>query len=304
MIPVFLPAGLMAQGKYWVFFKDKPNAIATMGLLDNESAEAYLVNHGVLTQRAIDRRSKVCPSSQIVSASDFPVYAPYLDSLESIGLTVDGASRWFNAAVVTADSAHLILAERFAFVTAIKKIVPHTGSADPVDSRPALFKHVDKVSVQPGDSSFYGPSFGQFELSGIPEVHSLGINGSGVLIGMLDTGFRYETHDALKNITIVGEHDFIQNDSITENQAGDSSDQDNHGTSTLSVLGGYSPGDIVGVAYGANFMLAKTEYVPVSDYKWEEDNWVEGIEWMEARGADVVSSSLGYNIFVDSSGQR
>ncbi|MCL4510678.1 MAG: S8 family serine peptidase [Bacteroidetes bacterium] len=291
-----------AQNKYWVFFKDKPNAEEFSRLSKGESAEEYLVDNGILTQRAIERRLKVLSPSQIVSTSDFPVYSPYLDSIKSVGLTITGTSRWFNAAAVIADSAQLTSLEKFPFVVGIKEIVAYTVPIKPINPIPAFPQRLMKGSPQPGDSSFYGPSLTQLALSGIPQVQALGINGKGVLIGMLDAGFRYEAHDALKNIKIVGEHDFIQNDSITENQPGDAADQDNHGTSTLSVLGGYSPGNIIGVAYGSDFMLAKTEYVPVTDFKWEEDNWVEGIEWMEARGVDVVSSSVGYNIFVDSSG--
>ncbi len=296
-----------AQNKYWVFFKDKPNAEEFSRLSKGESAEEYLVDNGILTQRAIERRLKVLSPSQIVSTSDFPVYSPYLDSIKSVGLTITGTSRWFNAAAVIADSAQLTSLEKFPFVVGIKEIVAYTVPIKPINPIPAFPQRLMKGSPQPGDSSFYGPSLTQLALSGIPQVQALGINGKGVLIGMLDAGFRYEAHDALKNIKIVGEHDFIQNDSITANQAGDVPDQDTHGTSTLSVLGGYSPWNIVGVAYGADFMLAKTEDIHVSilldvDYKWEEDNWVEGIEWMEARGVDVVSSSVGYNIFVDSSG--
>jgi hypothetical protein len=304
---------LLAQDKYWVFFGDKPNARAAADRFardaarsDGKSTQEYLIANGVLNQRAIARRSKTLSSSKVVSASDFPVHVPYLDSLESIGLTVDGTSRWFNAAVVRADSERLAVIKRFPFVEAVRKVVVHSSPIEPLNRTRASVAPFAKTSVlyQPGDSSFYGYSYAQYELSGIPEVHSLGIDGNGVLIGMLDTGFRYETHDALKNIVVVGEHDFIQNDSITENQVGDTPDQDEHGTSTLSVIGGYSPGNIVGAAYGAGFMLAKTELIYPDpgdvDYKSEEDNWVEGIEWMEARGADVVSSSVAYNIFVDS----
>ncbi len=299
------------QNKYWVFFKDKPNADAFSPPSKNNSfkesavsrAESYLVNDEVLTQRSIQRRLKVLSSDKVISSSDFPVYGPYLDSLRSIGLTINGTSRWFDAASVFADSSQLLRLEKFPFVVALKRIKSYTSPLKPETPGSVFHRRFSKKSsYQPGDSSFYGPSITQFALSGIPQVHALGINGSGVLIGMLDAGFRYEMHEALENTKIVGEHDFIQNDSITENQAGDAEAQDNHGTSTLSVLGGYAPGNLVGVAYGSDFMLAKTEYVPVSDYKWEEDNWVEGIEWMEARGVDVVSSSVGYDVFVDSSG--
>ncbi len=296
-----------AEGKYWIFFKGKPNAQEYLDKSGVGGAEQYLLEHGYLTKRAINRRLKVLPLSRVVSQADFPVYQPYLDSLRSAGLDVVGESRWFNAAVVETDSSHLVRAERLPFVMAMRHIpvfsIP-VGPETPTAAPPRLFKV--SSSTQPGDSSFYGPSYSQLNLSRIPEVQALGINGQGVLVGMLDTGFRYNAHDALAHVRIVGEHDFIQHDSLTRNQPNnnppDAQDQDNHGTSTLSVLGGYAPGDLIGVAYGADFMLAKTEYVPVTDFKWEEDNWVEGIEWMEARGVDVVSSSVAYSIFVDSSG--
>ncbi len=293
-----------AKNRYWVFFKNKPEAAGYTDFSYGGPAERYLVDHGVLSPRAIARRLKVLPASNVVSVMDFPVYSGYLDSLEQAGLKVIGTSRWFNAASVLVDSLQLTKASRFPFVRGTRKVasssVPIHFVVRRAQSRPLLAKASPSKVL--GDSAYYGPSLTQLELSGIPQVQSLGINGGGVLIGMLDSGFRYETHDALKNIRIVDEHDFIQNDSITANQPGDSTYQDNHGTSTLSVIGGYSPGNLIGVSYGSSFMLAKTEYVPVTDFKWEEDNWVEGLEWMEARGADVVSSSVAYSTFVNSSG--
>ncbi len=293
--------------KYWIFFKDKPQVVGFGSPMNQQSAEDYLLSNGILTERAIERREKVLPPSTIVSSLDFPVDQGYLDSLRSRGAEVVGTSRWFNGAVVTADSSVLIRTESLPFVVGIRRIVAYTDPVKtPVNNTEGGLAKVWAGGPSSGDSALYGPSLTQLELSGVPQVHALGINGQGVLIGMLDAGFRYETHDALKNVKIVGEHDFIQNDSITANQPNnnppDAPNQDNHGTSTLSVLGGYSPGNIIGVSYGSSFLLAKTEYVPVSDFKWEEDNWVEGIEWMEARGVDVVSSSVAYNIFVDSSG--
>ena len=66
-----------------------------------------------------------------------------------------------------------------------------------------------------------------------------------------------------------------------------------HGTETLSVLGGYAPGHLIGPAFNATFILAKTEDTS-SETPVEEDNWAAAAEWAEARGADVISSSLGY----------
>ena len=68
---------------------------------------------------------------------------------------------------------------------------------------------------------------------------------------------------------------------------------DAHGTNTLSTLAGYAPGQLVGPAYAASFILAVTEDVR-SETPVEEDNWAAAAEWAEALGADVISSSLGY----------
>jgi subtilisin family serine protease len=88
-------------------------------------------------------------------------------------------------------------------------------------------------------------------------------------------------------MTIVAERDFVNgSDSVRESV-------DAHGTNTLSTLGGYSPGRLVGPAYAASFILAVTEDVR-SETPVEEDNWAAAVEWAEALGADVISSSLGY----------
>jgi subtilisin family serine protease len=49
----------------------------------------------------------------------------------------------------------------------------------------------------------------------------------------------------------------------------------------------------VGPAFGAHFILAKTENTD-SETPVEEDNWAAAAEWAESLGADVISSSLGY----------
>src|SRR5262249_51423004 len=58
-------------------------------------------------------------------------------------------------------------------------------------------------------------------------------------------------------------------------------------------LASYLPGTLVGAAWGASYVLCKTEDV-TQEVPSEEDNYVAGIEFAEAQGADVVTSSLGY----------
>jgi serine protease AprX len=59
------------------------------------------------------------------------------------------------------------------------------------------------------------------------------------------------------------------------------------------VLGGFEEGQLIGPAYAAGFILAKTENT-FSETPVEEDNWAAAAEWAEALGADVISTSLGY----------
>ena len=46
----------------------------------------------------------------------------------------------------------------------------------------------------------------------------------------------------------------------------------------------------------AAFMLAKTEDLRYERHV-EEDNFVAGLEWLEAQGVDITNTSLGYTVF-------
>ena len=121
----------------------------------------------------------------------------------------------------------------------------------------------------------------------VPELHERGLHGEGIVVAVFDSGFPNLAHEAFASMTIVAERDFVNGrDSVRESV-------DAHGTNTLSTLGGYSPGQLVGPAYAASFILAVTEDVR-SETPVEEDNWAAAAEWAEALGADVISSSLGY----------
>src|SRR6185295_4329043 len=63
-----------------------------------------------------------------------------------------------------------------------------------------------------------------------------------------------------------------------------------------SVLAGYMPGVLIGPAYRAEYLLGKTEEVG-SELPVEEDYWIAGVEWAEAEGADILTSSLSYHLW-------
>lgn len=106
----------------------------------------------------------------------------------------------------------------------------------------------------------------------------------------------------MRSNNVLAEHDWIFNDDSTQNQSApnqfphDGWVQDNHGTSTFSTLGGFYEGKLIGPAFDSDFLLSKTEYDP-TETPVEEDYWLEAVEWMEAKGVDVISSSLIYKPF-------
>lgn len=270
--------------KYWVFFTDK-------GLETEEKLErAYTLAESKLSPRSLKRRSKVRGWGDLLDYTDLPVNSSYIEAIRKLGLEPIVVSKWLNAISVKASPEEIERIRKLPFVRKVQRVAVFIRRS-PGEELPRL----PKGRQEDGDHLLdYGPSYLQNALIKVPQVHDMGINGQGVLITMLDTGFNYKGHEAFQNLKVVAEYDFINRDNITANEVGqDAPNQHNHGTMILSIIGGFKQGQLIGPAYGASFALAKTEYVP-SETQIEEDYWVAGIEWADSLGADIVSSSLGY----------
>jgi hypothetical protein len=280
--------------KCWIYFRDKDES--TLRTLVTSGSVHEISQATGITERALKRRAKVLPSSQLITTEDLPVSQSYIEQLQLNGISVVNTSRWFNAvtAMITSDQGVRVAA--LPFVDHIERVLTFVGKKMQPQTIP-LKKRSASITQNLHD---YGLSLAQANEINIVPVHNLRITGRGVLIGMLDSGFDWRVPESEKNMDIIKEYDFIQHDSVTANEDGktpvDEPDQDEHGTLTLSLVGGYKEGALVSPAFGSSFILAKTEYVP-SETNIEEDNWVAGIEWEEQNGVDVVSSSLGYSIF-------
>lgn len=134
----------------------------------------------------------------------------------------------------------------------------------------------------------YGESLAQNQMLDIPAIHKLGYDGSGVTIAVFDSGFDME-HPAFDQMHISDYYDFIEQDR-------DVNGRDTlyeHGTMVLSVLGAYYPGELIGPAYGATYLLARTEETS-TETRVEEHYWLAAVEWADSLGADIISSSLLY----------
>ena len=118
-----------------------------------------------------------------------------------------------------------------------------------------------------------------------------GINGKGLRICVMDGGFpKVDTHPAFQHLRdnnqIIKTYNFPNK---KENVYGWST----HATMVLSCIAGINDkGQMLGLATGAEFLLARTEIDP-EPFK-EEVWWAQGAEWADKNGADIINSSLGY----------
>ncbi len=276
-----------ADTRVWVFLTDK-------NVFDSESCDARLdALEATLDPHAARRRHRSM-GTRPVDFHDLPVADVHVAAIEALGARVHRRSRWLNAVSVEAslDVLERVASEPFvAWLEPVRgyRFTPPTPDLD----APAPPPSTRRV----GDIFDYGTSRDQLAEIGVIDAHNLGYSGAGVRVAMLDTGFYYD-HEAfatcLSDGRLIAQWDFIQDDGDTQNDGSPAdADQHNHGTYTWSTTGGLAEGEVIGPAYGAEFLLAKTEEV-YDEHSGEEDNWVAALEWADTNGADVISSSLGW----------
>ncbi len=282
---------------YRVFFKDKGPEKFT------ENSGIYKKTLALHNDRCLERRGKMLTPANLVSLEDAPLYEPYLQSLALLQADVILQLRWNNYAVVRCDSAIAEGIKLLPFVKRVKRTATKLQALsvnNTLDQARYLVHTPIAGSILDATSDCgvfrYGPSFNQAQMIGIPELHSMGILGEGTLTGFLDTGFRWKFHESTKRANILNEYDFINRDSVTGNEANDAGGQDYHGTVVFSTVCGFQQDSLIGIAPHAQFLLAKTEDLSTEQHL-EEDNYAAAVEWEEAQGADIISSSLGYSDF-------
>ena len=256
-----------------------------------------------LSQRSIDKRIKY---NIPIDESDLPITPAYIDSIRLTGnVIILNLSKWLNQVCIqTTDAAALAKINLLSFVKVTSPIAARTiNEVTPknkvLDSTYSSIPFTAAERPQsPTDYYNYGQSYTQVHLQNTDFLHNHGFRGEGMELAIADAGFYHyqslPTFDSVRNNNqILGSWDFVANEaSVNEDAA--------HGMNCFSTIAANMPGLFVGTAPKTSFYLFRTEDVS-SEYPVEEQNFAAAAERADSLGVDVLSVSLGYTTFDNSS---
>ncbi len=251
---------LFASKKYWVFFSDK----------EGVRFDPFQYFDAKTIQKRVEK------GLSLSEFTDLPLREDYCQKVEEIS-RIHSRSRWLNAVSVELDEKAYIEIAGLAFVKEILRIqmkaYPNVENSQNEMDPELELKASRQLSVMEGF---------RFQADKI--------DGSGVRIAVFDGGFTgVDTHEAFRHLReggrILKTWDFVKKDEFVY-------DYNTHGTGVLGCIAGIWEDTPLGLATGAEFLLARTEIGP--EVFAEEEYWAEAMEWADKNGADIISSSLGY----------
>lgn len=254
------------QNCYWVFFTDK----------NDTQFDPY----SYFDAKAIERYEK--SGADLYDISNYPLNSEYAATVGSYSSEVIGQSRWLNAMGIEATAENALIISNLPFVSHIQQI-----------SSDFILAETEQTTNNNHDEYKYVSDVLTDQVVRLGGQHFVdhGIDGKGMRICILDGGFpSVDTHPAFKHLRdnnqIIATYNFP---SDREDVYGWNA----HGTMVLSCIAGINDeGKKLGLATGAEFLLARTEILP-EPFK-EEIWWAMGAEWADKNGADIINSSLGY----------
>ena len=263
---------LHAEYRYRLFLDGKPESTMT-----------------ALSERALERRAR---QGIELDSTDLEVSPIYLQQLTDAGFKIVTRSRWLNSVVVmNADGKKVddSIWQDFPFVLS-RETVTTTQKANKVH------KFLTDEEQKKANTDF-DPSRRDnckkplIELNAMVPLYNAGYRGQGMLIAVLDGGFKNINHYDWLMSKVIGFRDmFAPEDSISLFK------NETHGACCYSIMGSDLAHGVFGSAQDADYYLVKTE-ANDCEVPLEEDMWVAGAELADSLGADLISSSLGYYDF-------
>ncbi len=255
------------NNKYMVFFKDKKNS----------TFDPYKY----FDTKAIARRKKLGIS--LSDSSDFPLNDSYVKTVSALADSISYSSRWFNSLTVFTDENSLQKIKDLPFVKAVEQLSAQIIPAGNDKEEYNITLNKDQLKLLQK----------QTESLGISEFRENGLDGKGVRIAIFDAGF------PSVDVNPCFEHIRKENRIIKTFDFGKKRENvyafNGHGTNVFSCIAGMVDSIPIGLATGAEFLLARTENALYEPYG-EEENWLAAVEWADKNGADIINSSLGYTV--------
>lgn len=211
-----------------------------------------------------------------------------------LGGTVRHVSRWLNAVSAELTTAALRSLRTRDDIRHVQPVARFRGKPETLTAESPRRQPIYQPLAR---DTLFGPSEFLIRVLNLFGLVNRGFRGSGVRIAILDTGFETQL-PAFQSALVIAQRDFVFNDSVVRNEPNDVAAASAHGTTTWSLLAAQSPGNLVGVAPAAEYILAKTEDVR-SETRVEEDHLVAAMEWADSLGTDIITVSLGYLSFDD-----
>ena len=252
-----------AQDYYWVFFKNKAGStFDPYSYFDAKAIERYRLNN-----------------VSLYDSTNFPLNGGYVSQVEGVCEDFVGESRWLNAVGVGATPEQIAVIAEMPFVSRILPIESNMQLASCEAEWGYRDTNLWSLGVTPQLRRMKGERF-----------VAKGIDGTGIRIAVFDGGFpKVDVHPVFKHLRdnkrIIATWNFPK-------KKADVYGWNKHGTMVLSCIAGKNDTMQLGLATGAEFLLARTEVntEPAKEEVW----WAMAVEWADKNGADIISSSLGY----------
>lgn len=207
----------------WVFFTDK-------GVFnDADCAIAARVAARTMSPEVLSRRERSRAGG--IDFDDLPVRQSYLQAIEATGARLRTVSNWLNAASFEMPPDLARRTYELPFVYDVKPVGSRTATAD--DFPLGLADRVHTRSVDTATSHrFYGPSWDQAQMMGVPELFFRGFFGSNVKLAIFDTGLKL-TNRGIARARVYKQHDFLSGDNLQ----------------SATSAGGWNPATVDGVRF-------------------------------------------------------
>ncbi|MEE1096500.1 MAG: S8 family serine peptidase [Paludibacteraceae bacterium] len=260
---------------FFVSFTDKP-----------------LAEQPALSPRAIEQRAKWKIDTDHL---DYPVYAPYVDSLRHAGVEICHTSRWFNGATCRMSTDQAAQVEQWRFIASVQQTREDEVQSTEYRVQSTKYRvQSTHYSILTTDYSILNTHYSllntPYSLLNLTPLHQAGFEGQGILMAICDGGFtNANTLPCFRQELALGHFDFTDDADPFYGAEG------THGLACLSTISAMTD-TYHGAAIRAQYYLMRSEEMHSESPK-EMDNLIAALEKADSLGVNIFSVSLGYFYF-------